>query len=514
VKAKPGKANLLFCFKNLYNFTFATIESGMCAVMKSSSLLSLNNVKGFGFKATLLATMVSLAACGGGGSEGYYGGNSNGTGGTGGGTTTPIPNPVATNYHIVLSTNKPTLVATGDTAVITVKLVDVNGGGVADEEVTLSIPDTVKYGVTIDGASKSTTDASGNATFNIKLVASNIVDKAGLLANGLKINSSYTDDTKKVTAQTTILKVVESLTPSTSTSQYRLTLNTNKPTLVVTGDSAIVTVKAVDTNGGGVAGQNVVLSIPDSLTNGVTINGSSTLVTDATGNASFTVLLPAVRPVDAAALIAKDVLIRASLTDANGVTTKQETLLDVVATPVAVPVGNITFGRSAELQKSDDGAYYTESLSVNLVDIDGKPIINQPVVMKINLSAVAAGQYRIIAEPKDGEPKRVPVNVCRLSTVGKPIATTFVSARGVEDGTVTYTTDNTGKFDFQVRFLRQYAGWQSVTIDSEATVSGKPVIAQLNYSLNSAKPDFDSDAGQPFDRSPYGTSLAPVSPCL
>lgn len=479
--------------------------------MNNSSFLSLNNLKGVGFKATLLAAMVSIAACGGGGSEGYYGGGTSG-GSTGGGTTTPTP--VATNYHLVLSTNKPTLVVTGDTAVVTVKLVDVNGGGVEGEEVTLSIPDTIKYGATIDGSSKAATDASGNATFNIKLVASDSVDKAGLLANGLKINASFIDDTLKVTTQTTILKVVEALTPSTSTSQYRLTMNTNKPTMVVTGDSAIVTVKAVDTNGGGVAGQSVVLSIPDSITNGVTINGPSTLVTDATGNAAFTILLPAAKPAAADALIAKDVLVRASLTDINGVITKQETLLDVVPTPVAVPVGNITFGNAGLLQKSSDSVYYTESLSANLVDIDGKPIANQTVVMSITLNSVYAGEYLVVPEPKEGEPKRIATNVCELSPTGKPIATTFVSASGSTDGTVTYTTDATGKFDFQVRYLRKYANWQSVGLTAQTSVSGKTVTAELNYPLNLLKEDFDSDAGQPFDESPYGTSLNPVSPCL
>ncbi len=41
--------------------------------------------------------------------------------------------------------------------------------------------------------------------------------------------------------------------------------------MVVTGDTAVITVKLADVNGGGVSGQSVVLAVEDTINNGVTI---------------------------------------------------------------------------------------------------------------------------------------------------------------------------------------------------------------------------------------------------
>ncbi|WP_410211920.1 hypothetical protein [Aquirhabdus sp.] len=457
------------------------------------------------FQLTALSTALVVAGCGGGGGGGFYGPSTPPT------TTTPTtpttPAAVATNYHIVLSSNKPTMVATGDTAVVTVKLVDVNGGGVSAQNVTLSIPNTITNGVTINGASSLATDANGNASFTINLPATS--NAAALIASGITLNATFTDETKKTTSQTTVINVVQALTPATSTAQYHLTMSSNKPTLVVTGDNAIVTVKAVDVNGGGVAGQNVMLSIPDTLTNGVTVNGPSTLTTDANGNAAFTVILPAASAANTAALIAKGVTINASLTDVNGVTSKQSTLLNVVATPITQPVANITFGNSALLQTSTDGTYYTESLSASVVGLDGKPIVNQPVVISISLLGFAKGTYvfnpnaKPTATRESGRYTSCPLNPPTPPSFVQ-IATTFVAPSVSTDGTVTYTTDSTGKFDFQVRFLRRFGTWQTVNISAVATASGATVKADLPYTLSVLKGDFDNAAGQPFDVSPYG----------
>ncbi len=456
------------------------------------------------FQLTALSTALVLAGCGGGGGDGFYGSATPPT------TTTPTPTTpvaVATNYHIILSSNKPTMIATGDTAVVTVKLVDVNGGGVAAQNVTLSIPNTITSGVTINGASSVVTDTNGNADFTINLPATS--NPAAIIASGITLNASFTDGTKKTTSQTTFINVVQALTPATSTAQYHLTMSSNKPTLVVTGDNAIVTVKAVDVNGGGVAGQNVVLSIPDTLTNGVTVNGPSSLTTDANGNAAFTLILPAASAANTAALIAKGVTINASLTDKNGVTTKQSTLLNVVATPVTQPVANITFGNSALLQKSSDGTYYTESLSANVVGVDGKPIANQPVVMSISLLGFAKGSYAYNSKATPNPTREyVTFTGCPINPANPlpfvQLATTFIAPSTSTDGTVTYTTDSTGKFDFQVRFLRRFGTWQTVDIKAAVTTNNATVFASLPYTLSVLKVDFDGPTGQPFDESPYG----------
>jgi hypothetical protein len=455
---------------------------------------------------SVLTTAIALAGCGGGGG-GFYGPSTSTT-------TTPTTTTaaVATNYHIVLNTSKSTLVVTGDTAVITEKLVDVNGGGISGQTVTLSIPDTLTNGVTIGGASTAVTDASGNATFTINLPASSGATATALLAKGVTLGGSFTDATGKVVTQSTILSVVSSVSTTTPTPIYHLTMMSNKPSMVVTGDTAIITVKAVDTNGGAVAGQKITFTIPSTLTSGVTLSGPSVVTTDATGNATFNITLPNdSSPASlAASLEATGVTFNASLTNADGSVASQTTVVNVVPTPVTTPVANITFGNSGLITTSPDGSYYIEALSANVVNINGQPIVNQPIVMSINLLGYAKGHYSIVAT-------RVPVRI-QVYTANTPthdcsvkpfpsfaqIATTFVSPSVSTDGTVTYTTDSTGKFDFQVRYLKRFGSWQTVDLIATTTVNGTVVTSDIPYNLHILKTDADSLAGQPFDVSPYG----------
>ncbi len=462
------------------------MESKLRAGLKMKNVLQL----------TALSAAIALAGCGGGG--GFYGSSTSST------TGTATSAAVATNYHIVLNSSKSTLVITGDTAVITEKLVDVNGGGISGQTVTLSIPDTLTNGVTISGASTATTDANGNATFTINLpaVASSSSEYATLLSKGVVINGSFTDGTGKKVSQSTTLGIVTSAT--TTTPIYHLVMSANKPSMVITGDTAIITVKAVDVNGGAVSGQNITFTIPSTLTSGVTLSGPSVVTTGTDGTATFNVTLPNdSSPVSlASALEASGITFNASLTNGDGSLANQSTVINVVPTAVATPVANITFGNSALLQTSTDGTYYTESLSANVVDIDGKPIANLPVTMSINLLSFEKGGYRYVTTPT-----RLYTSHTICSTKPFPsfaqIATTFVAP---SSGTsVTYTTDSTGKFDFQVRFLRRYGTWQTVDLIATATVNSTTVTSDIPYNLSVLLSDFNSPAGQPFDTSPYGT---------
>ena len=503
----------------------------------NSGSLGIHMKNNISAKLSAIAISVLLASCGGGGSDGYYGGGNTG-GGTGGEPTTPQP--VATNYHLMISANKPSVVITGDTAVVTVKLVDVNGGGVASQNVTLAVEDTVNNGITIEGPSTLVTDESGNAHFTLQLNAANVADKAALLSKGLRLNATFTDATKKVTSQTALIKVIEALTSETSTAQYFLSMSSNKPTLVVTGDSAKVTIKAFDVNGGGVAGQNVTLAIVDTLKNGVTIAGPSKGVTDYSGNITFTIALPKSTGSIATALIANGITLNAELTDANGVTSKQSTKLSVTAAEVAQPIGNITFGTSSELEKSSDANYYSEAASAHVVDINGKPLANQTVTLSLKVIHAGQGEYYLkkslnnaknadvfaletqaAAYPDDSPAKKriealisalnsfeLPGrdrNYCGLTDLSKTqLATGFVSSTGQINPTFTYTTDSVGKFDFRINYLRRYAGWQAVEITATTGVSGKTLQSSMNYQLGLLKEDADSESSQPFDTSPYG----------
>lgn len=553
-------------------------------------------------KLSAIAISILLASCGGG--DGYYGKSGSPAGD---GDTTTTPKPVATNYHIVMNSSKPTLNVIGDKATLTVKLVDVNGGGVSAQNVSLAIEDTQNNGITIAGTSTSVTDELGNAVFNLELNGANIKNIDDLVAKGVRLTAQFVDTSEKITSQTMLLNVSNSV--SGVEALLHLNLSTNKPTLVVTGDSALITVKAVDENGGGVSGQSISLAVLDTKTNLVTISGASAITTNDEGNATFTIVLPSSSGSVADNLIKNGITLNASIKDSNGVTTLQSTKLNVTSAVVTQPVGNITFGRSGVISKNPAETYYTESLSAHIVDIDGKPIANQTVTMSIDFLQAYEGVFKLKQEldnirqndvltlktksaqasaklqqanseladlqsqladskseldkqkaidPATADSKaaiitlnnliadlngkisvkkseinafqatvtalqagvdaltglviapRTPVKCAIAAT--KPIATGFVSPDGTITPTFTYTSDSTGKFDFKVNYLRSYAGWQSVQLNADVKVSGSSLRSSMNYGLGIMKVDSDSDAGQPFDASPYGTNCPFVKP--
>ena len=121
-----------------------------------------------GLKVTLLATMVSLAACGGGGSEGFYNNGSNGgsTGGTdnGGATTAEAVN--INTIAIYDAANKETHTVTAAGATAKVKVTDKSGKGISGALVTFT-GGGLAFG-TSNGA--VLTNADGEASISIKPV--------------------------------------------------------------------------------------------------------------------------------------------------------------------------------------------------------------------------------------------------------------------------------------------------------------------------------------------------------
>lgn len=519
--------------------------------------------KQLGIKLSTLTLALILAGCGGGGSEGYY---NNGGSNPSTGDNNTLPEAVVTNYHLLINSDKQKLVASGDTTIITVKLVDVNGGGVEGEPVTLSIEDTQKNGITIEGSSTITTDIYGNATFNLKLDPSNIENVNNLIESGVRLNTTFKDTSGKVTSQTKLLDVIESGS-SADVASYHLNFSVNKPTLIVTGDNATVTVKAVDENGGGISGKAITLSIANTRVNTVTIDGPSTILSDTSGNAVFNITLP--KPANESLtnlLINEGLTLNASVTDEKGVISKQSTQLNIVAAQVAQPIGNITFGKSGELSKNSEGTYYTENLSAYVVDSKGDALVNQKVTMSVRLLSAGEGYYvlkdeldrlrqadllaldlALVRSPNklselnnelaqattDQEKQKIQQQInqwqpsiiqgyrdaldkfklpsrdriyCPLMNITDvSIATGFVGSDGKVSSTFTYTTNNEGKFDFQVNYLRSYASWQQIEFNASTTVSGKTLNSPLVYKLGVLKNDFDSESSQPFDDSPYGS---------
>jgi len=351
------------------------MESNLQAGIKMKQILQL----------TALSTAIALAGCGGGGGGGFYG-PSGSTTPTGTGTGTGTTAATATNYHLVMTSSKTTMLVTGDTATVTVSLVDAAGGGVAAQNVTLSIPDTINNGVRISGASTVVTDATGSATFTINMPAESGTVASGLIANGLKLGASFTDATGKVTLQTTLITVIP--TPATVGSPAtldRLVMASSKSTLSATGDSATLTVKLLDPNGGGVAGQPVVLSIPNAIAQGLSIRGSSQGTTDTSGNAVFIVDL------SGSGTPSSSVTINAKFTDSSNVSTSQTTSLNVVA-PLTAPSPAtldhlVISSTKTTLVTTGD----TATVTVKLADANGGAVSGQNVVLSLPAAVIAEG---------------------------------------------------------------------------------------------------------------------------
>ncbi|MGG6831088.1 UNVERIFIED_CONTAM: hypothetical protein MX611_13185, partial [Staphylococcus haemolyticus] len=79
-------------------------------------------------------------------------------------TVQDISNP----YHLTIDSSRVSLSSSGDSAFVTVKLLDTNQGGVANETVTLAINDP-RNATSINGSSQITTNEFGEAVFEVSM---------------------------------------------------------------------------------------------------------------------------------------------------------------------------------------------------------------------------------------------------------------------------------------------------------------------------------------------------------
>ena len=352
--------------------------------------------KNVGLKLSTIALAVVLASCGGGGSEGYYnqeGSSSNNGSSTVGGNGSEVPStPVeeTKDLYANFKVSKTAMLISGDTLVLSVQVLDSEtGGAAAGEPVTLQLVDAKSLGVSIDGLALQTTDSNGYAVYTLKLAASKNQD---LLSKGITVNLLNTEK-KKISE--TYISVVES---EAEKPQYDLFVQTNKNLLSVKGDIATITVKALDTNGGSLSGKTVSLAILDYANNRVTIDGLSIKSTDELGNATFTVRLPLAIGTLATNLITNGIGLEATIIDPKNVKVVKPLKLNVVEGNTATPVGNITFGNAGVLSVNSEKTFYSEDISAQVVDIDGKPLPNQKVTMSIEIISGATGRYILSSE--------------------------------------------------------------------------------------------------------------------
>ncbi len=335
-------------------------------------------IKKVGTHLTVLSTALALAGCGGG-SSGINNAVMQPLPGTNTGTGTGTN---SSQYRVDLTADKTYLNVNGDTATITVRAIDSNGGGVADQTVTLAVANSAKVGVTITGSSSAKTDASGNASFAVALKTGAGVDTAALLKSGVTFGVVLTDASGAKATQSLIVPVQQ---PGAATSQYNLTVDASSSKINVLGDAITFNAHVKDTSGGAVAGQEVKLSIPSTVS-GVSIDGSATGTSDASGLVSFVVRIPTtLTTAQRAALVnLASIPLTTTLTETSGA---QKTTTFSLATyqPAAVLKTSILASKTTLNVLGD-----TATITVRALDANGGGVKDQTVTLSLPAAVTGA----------------------------------------------------------------------------------------------------------------------------
>lgn len=472
--------------------------------------------RNIGLKFSVLTLAVLLASCGGGGSEGYYnnGGSSN--------DNTNVGNNVNLS-SIKLELDKLSINATSDTLTITARALDKNKGGLEGVKLTLAIIDPTNN-VSIQGVSTQTTDASGNAVYILKTPSTSLT-LSELIKNGFKV--IVTSEDGKLSQEQTISVTGENSEVDSDTTNIVL-FNATKTSLNVRGDQTTITLTAVDANGATLANQTITLKVKNSALNGVKFTPNST-TTDSNGQISYTLSYDELQrssTYSSDKFIQDDLVLEANFGQSTKIYTYR---LDVVNSNVPQPVGAITIAYNpTTIQGSANGVYYYKNISVQVVDVDGKPISNQDVTMNVNALVYFKGTFGFIDTDEDKKVDKY-VRTTALACTSpsqiinsngqsinqlKPVNGTsvqvvsFINAEGIPATNNKYTTDANGRFDLQIQYPKQYAGYLNVQLGANTIVSNTTINGSTTYMLGYLADDVSiENENGPNQMSPYGISL-------
>jgi len=444
---------------------------------------------------------------------------------------------VVNDYHLSIDSNRASLSLAGDTALVTVKLLDANQGGIQNQPVNLAIVDSRKS-TTIKGASQIVTNQYGEAVFSIDMKASNSLD-----LSSIQLIATHTNAQGAKAQQISQIGVH---TPTALIPQLDLKLKASKDKLHVRGDAVEVSVLVTDINGSSQPGKAVTLTIPNYQKNGAYIRGASTLTSDENGWVKFTVVVDEslrANGYDAAQFVSDDLIVEALVKDSNATERRQSYLVDVINAEIPVTQGSITVVMNPNHVGVDDqtGTYYNWSASVQLVDLDGRPVANQNVTMDIRAVEFTRGAWTVVENPATKEkswaqylpPASLPLS-CAVPDNDDPStpyddrnvtitgekdrdglavletlnAVRFIGASESNPYTATYTTDKEGKFDFELRYPKAYASWLKVQVGAKTSLSNYPVHGYRTVMLPTVTNDFDkvdwSYTPSINNKSPYG----------
>ncbi|RZL00893.1 MAG: hypothetical protein EOO89_30330, partial [Pedobacter sp.] len=381
---------------------------------------------------------------------------------------------------------------------VTVRALDANKGGVSAIPVTLSIIDPTDN-VRNSGVAKQITDESGNAVFILTTPATSTT-LTDLINNGFKIVATTNDG--KLNQEQTIAVTGADTTIGADTTSIVL-FDATKTSLNVRGDQTTITLTAVDANGATLSKQAISLKVKNSALNGVKFTPNATQ-TDANGQITYTLAFNESQRAtnyNAATFVTEDLILEANFGQSTKVYTYK---LDVVDSAVPSPVGAITVSYNpTKIEDSATGVYYYQNVSVQVTDVDGKPIPNQDVVVGVNPTTYYKGNYSFVDTdtPPDNKADEYWIlnqTTCTSPTIvvnsdGKKVTQlkpanghtvqviSFIKGEGIPATDNKYTTDANGRFDLQIQYPKLYASWLVAQLTAEATVANTMINGSTSF---------------------------------
>lgn len=322
---------------------------------------------------------------------------------------------ISNPYHLTIDSSRVSLSSAGDSAFVTVKLLDKNQGGVANEKVSLAIADP-RNATSIKGASQLITNQFGEAVFEVSMKS--LQGTLVLPVLPIELTATHTTATG---ASVSLPGSIQVHSPTVLAPELDLKIKVSKDKLNVRGDSFEVSVLVVDLDGSSQAGKAVTLTIPQYNQNGAYIHGASTIESDENGWAKFSIVIDESLRNPTYDFVAADLRVEAVVKDTQNTERRVPHVIDVVNSEVPVTIGSIAVNfNPTELTSTANGIYYQKEGSVQLVDVDGKPVANQDVVLDIRPTSYVLGEWKYEIQK---DPWKI-VNKPVLDINGDPIFTT------------------------------------------------------------------------------------------
>lgn len=165
----------------------------------------------------------------------------------------------------------------------------------------------------------------------------------------------------------------------------------------------------------------------------------------------------------------------------------------------------ITVAQSNEITLDNNApAYYYKDFSATVVDTAGRPIAKQTISVSLALVNFQKGRYVLEKVGDDLQWVQRVSAICPSKEFPNPVA--LLSADDKVSATdVTYTTDSEGRFNFRVRYGKNYSSWAELTINAATRVVSKDNLTALSFKLPVLAKDInDAKVSPPNLFSPYG----------